>query len=170
MSSEQLIPIDQIVKLSGIDKIHLAYLSKLHLIPSAIRRKLANGKIAGCYPESVVATVQKIEDLKNRGFSYSQIRAQLALVNSTTQVQANKFNLALAFSGPVFLIIGVILGYLLAGNNNKQPVMATLSENDYQKVLKVAPVNHDNQEIYVISVPNQGLYKLGKMDLTSLIN
>lgn len=168
MSSESLIPIEQIVKLSGTDKIHLAYLSKLHLIPAAIRRKLFNGKISGCYPESVIGTLKKIEELKNRGLSYSQIKAQLSIINSSLEVQANKFNLALAFSGSVFLLIGILIGYLLATSAGHKNI-SFLPESDYQKVLKITQPSGD-QPIYVIPVNNPALYKLGKIDLTSLIN
>lgn len=184
MLSDQLIPINKIVKAvseSGVTfgfgnpKNHLAYLSRLHLLPSAIRRKLSDGKISGCYPESVVGTLQKIDYLKNQGLNYSQIKAQLSIINSSTQVQANKFNLALAYSGPIFLIIGIVLGYLLAisADNKATNVLGSAinpaviqQESGYQKVLKVNPHSPDNQ-IYLISVPNSGLYKLGKMDLTS---
>ncbi len=181
MSSEQLIPIDKIIRLAreaevtfgfGNPRVHLAYLAKLHLIPPAIRRKTTDGRVAGCYSESVINTLIKIENLKNQGLNYSQIKAQLNTINSSLQVQANKFNLALAFSGPVFLFMGVVIGYLLAttSNNSRQLPIAVLPENDYQKVLRSAPLSNDNQTIYVTSGPNQTLYKLGGIDLTSLTN
>lgn len=190
MSSDQLIPIENIVKSAtengvtfgfGSPKNHLSYLSKLHLIPSAIRRKLADGKISGCYPESVISTLQKIEQLKNQGLTYSQIKAQLSIINSNTQVQANKFNLALAYSGPIFLIIGILLGYLLATSAvNKNNVLGTevgtaAQANDFQKILRLSTSPNSDQSIYLISVPNndaanQGLYKLGKTTLNNLTN
>ena len=170
MLPEQLVPIQQIVKMSGTDKIHFAYLAKLHLIPSAIRRKLANGKISGCYPESVVNTLRKIENLKNQGLSYSQIKAQLSIINSTFAIQANKFNLALAFSAPVFLIIGVFIGYLLAtSTNNKTVSLSLLPESDYQKVLRIAKPDK-TETLYVAPESNPTLYKTDKIVLTNLIN
>ena len=169
MLPEQLVPINQITKQFRVDKTRLAYLAKLHLIPPAIRRKLANGQIAGCYPESVIATVKRVEQLKKEGFSYCQIKAQLSIINSTTQVQANKFNLALAFSAPVFLLFGILVGFILAGANKPvSPVI--LAKSDYQKILKAEPSGQTDQLIYIISTPTQSLDKLGQTGFTNLTN
>ncbi len=168
MLSDQLIPIRQIIKLSGTDKTHLSYLAKLHLIPSAIRRKLSDGKISGCYPESVVGTLQKIEDLKNQGLNYSQIKAQLGIINSSAKEQSGKFNLALAYTSPIFLIIGIILGYMLATSAGNKAVAydsqisapMVQQESNYQKVLRVSAQQDGNQK--------QTLYKTGETNLNSL--
>lgn len=142
-----LLPIGQIVKLTGTDKTHLAYLAKLRLIPQAIRRKVGE-KIAGCYPLEVIDKVQKIETLKDRGLSYSQIKWEL---NDSKPA----FNFNWNVSPLVFLFIGLILGYLLSGGNKPSAVTPAVAA-DLPK------------EVYLLTVPDQNLYKLGKIDLKNV--
>ena len=139
-----LLPIGQVVKLTGTDKTHLAYLAKLRLIPQAIRRKVGD-KIAGCYPLEVIDKVQKIETLKNKGLSYSQIKWEL---NDSKPA----FNFNWNVSPLVFLFIGLILGYLLSGGN-KTPAVTPAVAADLPK------------EVYLLTIPNQDLYKIGKINV-----
>lgn len=145
-----LLPIGQVVKLTGTDKTHLAYLAKLRLIPQAIRRKIGN-KIAGCYPLEVIDKVQKIETLKDRGLSYSQIKWEL---NDAKPA----FNFSWNVSPLVFLFIGLILGYLLSGGN-KPPARLDAQAAAHTDLPK---------EVYLLTVPDQNLYKLGKIDLKNV--
>ncbi len=160
MSSDQLIPINQIAKLAGTDKIHLAYLTKLRLIPQTIRRKIGN-KITGCYPENVISLIPKIEELKNMGLTYSQIKFEMQKpVQHDTSFQYSHSN-SLAF-----LVIGLVLGYILFALNgiNNSNTNTSLAVKNVQ----AAEVPQD-QPIYLLAIPNKNLYKLGQMDLTSLL-
>lgn len=151
-----LVPIDKIAKQSGTTKIHLAYLTKLGLIPMTIRRKI-NGKMTGCYPESVISELQKIEERKNKGSSYNQIK----------DVNFN-FN----FSGLSLLLIGLILGYFLATNTGAIPSASALTAKlDVQRPANgTVLASEKDQPIYVIALPQKNLDKLGKMDLSALVN
>ncbi len=102
----------------GDPKIHLAYLTKLRLLPQAIRRKIGN-TITGCYPESVVDNLKRIESLKNKGLSYSQIRLQM---------ERPAYSVNLNLTGLVYLVVGLVLGYLLAIKNTGPTVNLPLSQ------------------------------------------
>lgn len=128
-------------KLSGVhfgpggDKVHLAYLAKLRLIPQAVRRKV-DGKIQGCYPDNIVRQLLEIERLRGQGLTYTQIRYQLtspldesSLVSRMPQIPfVGRIREAgpATFSGPTmtppvapltYLVIGLLLGYLLSTVN-----------------------------------------------------
>ena len=158
MSSNQLIPIETISKVTGLSKVQLAYLTKLRLLPQTIRRKIGD-KIAGCYPESVLTTVSEIENLRDQGLSYAQIRYELRRGSEKP---------ATNFSAMAFLIIGLVLGYMLAvvggissRNQTALPVAAETS----------ARLNNQSGsgQIYLIALPDKNLYKLGQIDLNTLI-
>lgn len=185
MSSDQLIPINQIAKMAGTDKIHLAYLTKLRLLPQTIRRKI-NGQIMGCYPEYVISLIQKIEALKNRGLTYSQIRFELGntktVAPSASQpvflndYQAQPANSTLQANPMVFLVIGLVLGYVLFSLNtintsltvkNAQATVATNTLPDKSPIITTS--QNEDQPIYLIAIPNKNLYKLGQTNLTNLI-
>ncbi len=214
MPTDQLLPIDQIIKQSrkagltfgpGDPKIHLAYLTKLRLLPQTIRRKVA-GEICGCYPESVIHTLKLIEELKDKGLTYSQIRFRLQNeTRSSTNLIDPKPVMATEIlenypspSGPLsrspyplllsnsnniaFLLIGLFLGFLIAGANKSTllsfPTASrplTIADNTYH-------LNSDSSElvtltshsptsqgpIYLIAIPNQNLDKLGKVDINTV--
>lgn len=158
MSSDQLIPINQIAKLAGTDKIHLAYLTKLRLIPQTIRRKVRN-KITGCYPEKVISLIPKIEELKNMGLTYSQIRYELNNSGSGMPKQTQHDTSSLAF-----LVIGLVLGYILFSLNSVNNPMVPKNT----QAVMAAEIPKD-QPIYLLAVPSKNLYKLGQTNLTSLL-
>ena len=185
---DNLLPINQIAKLARTDKIHLAYMTKLRLIPQTIRRKI-NGKITGCYPESVVKQLRQIEELKNRGLTYSQIRYELeetsvsimshagldpASIYIDSGVRRNDHYAATPNFAIAFLVVGLILGYLLSRQPAPQ-LMAAKSvtqpaESDYQKVLRLTGNQETStQPIYVIAVPSQNIDRLGKVNFNELI-
>ncbi len=161
-----LLPISQIVKKTGADKIHLAYLTKLRLLPQTIRRKIA-GRIEGCYPDSVVSRLEKIETLKNAGLTYSQIRFELA--QETAHPQANNL-LPLAY-----LFIGLVLGFLLAPRAASSPLspqdietqtMVTISKLG---VPLVQEDNQSNEPIYIVTNPAQNFYRVGTVSINDLV-
>ncbi len=156
-----LVPISQVVKAAQTDKVHLAYLTKLRLLPQTIRRKIGD-HIEGCYPESVIPLLSKIENLKNAGLTYSQIKFQLR--DEPTPAYA----VAQPQSSPlVFLFIGLILGYLLAASRPVSPQPST--------AIAVSPLDETSKAmlpdnpIYLIAVPKQNLYHLGTTNINDLI-
>ena len=111
--SANYLPIEEIIKIAlseGISlgrsnpRFHLAYLGKLGLIPHATKRKI-NGAISGCYEEAVVATLKRIEGLKEQGFSYSQIK--LILTDSVRPLNTQ------SMSTPIFHPLDTITGNYL---------------------------------------------------------
>lgn len=198
MLSDQLISINDLIKRArqagvtfgfGDPRVHLAYLTKLRLLPQAVRRKV-NGKITGCYPEAVLPLLQSIEELKNKGLTYAQIRYKLQNSESEASylapaaVPLPSFQAARAYypqagqTAPTtiaFLIVGLILGYILASlnglNNSKtnQSLAAASLPSETQNVAVSARVQNPNQPIYLIALPNENLYKLGQMPLSDLI-
>lgn len=167
-----LLPIGQIIKAAktagvtfghGDPKLHLAYLTKLRLLPQTIRRKIGDG-ISGCYPEYVVPLLAHIEDLRNKGLSYSQIKFQLD--NPQPKIQA-------LYNPLAFLIIGLILGFLLATNNNSykqnsQPLGQSINTLPDNLVKTVQASNSASDPIYLIAIPQQNLYKLGQTNISFL--
>lgn len=152
----------------GDPKVHLAYLTKLRLLPQTIRRKWGN-KITGCYPSTVVETLKKIEVLKNQGLPYSQIRYML------NQKPANVVPATLpATNSPAvaFLLIGLVLGYILASLPKQAftpSAVINAPEADVtsaQKGLVLSTgIDSEPQPIYLIVIPDKNLYKLGKISL-----
>ena len=184
-----LLPIDQIIKTAralgisfgpGDPKSRLAYLTKLHLLPQTIRRKVA-GQIVGCYPESVISTLKKINQLRTEGLTYSQIRFRLPESQELTPTAlppifpppstpprrpflpaSNSFS---------FLLIGLILGYLLASSGHPSPTDTSPAVNLPREPLTVSsPPSADSGPIYLLALPNQNFYKIGKTDINNLIN
>ena len=156
--------------MAGTDKIHLAYLTKLRLLPQTIRRKV-NGQIMGCYPEYVINLIQKIESLKNRGLTYSQIRFELGNTKSVAPSASPVFlhdytsvppNNSTTPTNPLaFLIIGLVLGYVLFSLNNLDKAITASKP-------QIAMASETSQ-ISLIAIPNKNLYKLGQMNLTTLL-
>lgn len=166
-----LLPISQIVKATQIDKIHLAYLTKLRLIPQTIRRKVSD-HIEGCYPDSVIPLIKRVEELKSRGLTYSQIKFHLEpQVISPAPVYQTPPSNSLAY-----LVIGLLLGYLLAltkpvttnqslaGTSN-----APLDETSKTMVKMVARTSDSDQKIYLLAVPEQNLTRLGSVNINDLL-
>ncbi len=152
----KLIPISQLLhqaKLRGINlgsghpKTHLTYLSEIGLLPPAIRRKNA-GSLEGHYPIDALDTLEKIESLKSQGLSYHQIKNQLNTPSSVPPSPSFSNSLA-------FLLIGLILGYLLALNRPTitPPQPVALDKTD--------------QSLYLISIPKEKLnfQKIGTIEL-----
>ena len=157
-----LLPIGQIAKATRTDRVHLAYLTKLRLIPQTIRRKI-NDKITGCYPDSVIPLIRRVEELKDRGLTYSQIKFQLQpeiiqpnFAQAPTYQPVSASHNSNAFA---FLIIGLLIGYLLAINNVRPETVRPVSA-DAPKI---------SEPIYLIPVSKQNLDKFGTININDLI-
>lgn len=182
---ENLLTIDKIIKKArlmgasfghGDPKVHLAYLTKLRILPQSIRRKV-QGKIQGCYPESVVSTILKAEELKNSGLTYSQVRWQL-----TNPILPN-YNYSLLNQG-LLLIVGLLLGFLVGTGQLKAPAFdlenkvalsSSRIDNDvrtYIKLMSDGNAGRVNRDVYLIAVPNfenGNLYRVGKINIENLV-
>ncbi|MCL4398041.1 hypothetical protein M1403_03405 [Patescibacteria group bacterium] len=149
-----------------MNKTRLAYLTKLRLLPQTIRRKV-NGKITGCYPENVLDTLERIAQLKNQGLTYSQVRYELNNKENRTQnIEHMNTPVRFQFSPALaYLIIGLLLGYILATVNSiNSRVTTTVADIPESSQLTVkAPTQND--PIYLLAIPDKNLYKLGKVDL-----
>lgn len=171
-----LLPITQIIERargmgvnfgSGDPKIHLAYLTKLGILPQTTKRKI-DGEIMGCYPEEVVDKLVEIDRKKKSGWSLATIARedhQGYLVSQDYRGdQRDVKNLALPF-----LIIGLVLGYLVAMVNLKSNTPSQNVSNDNNQAVEtayfkklVSGLNNDEGPIYVISVPKSNFDNLGK--------
>lgn len=157
----------------GDPKVHLAYLTKIRLLPQTLRRKIGT-KIVGCYPEQILTTLKKIEELKSSGLSYSQIRYQLQGSAPVLPGFLPVYPLTHdRYSSLAFLLIGLILGFLVAtnysGGNIKMAQATALPENTNTTLVKVESGQTSSPEpIYLIAIPEQNLYKLGETNINLL--
>lgn len=165
-----LIPIDEIIKITkeagatfghGDPKTHLAYLTKLRLLPQAVRRKV-NNKVTGCYPSFVIDTLLEIERLKDQGLTHSQIKHQLAhnnqvltLDNQAAESEINTqgwkgflpayrystISSGVSGNSVAFLVIGLLLGFLVATINNMNNM----------KSATIAAVEKGNQPVMMVA-------------------
>ncbi len=177
----------------GDPKTHLAYLTKLRLLPQTVRRKIGD-RIIGCYPPSVVNQLLNIEGLKSQGLTYSQIKYQLATTNEVQVFNPIPSPLphysspALSQSGNAvaFLIVGLFLGFLTATINSNhlatqtqasattqatalpttQPSLDSSSQNLVRLVTNGQTESADT--VYIIALPQQNLDKLGKININYL--
>ena len=181
-----LVPIGQIIKEAksagatfghGDPRTHLAYLTKLRLLPQTVRRRIG-GAIVGCYPSSAVSTILSIEQLKADGLTYPQIRQELGL-SSQNAFRSPAFLPAVP-SNLSFLIIGLLLGFLLAGRQSA-PAPATAAVPAAKAVQTAAtplsrstvlftsnPSESADGTIYILAVPKQNLDNLGKFNINYL--
>ncbi|MEK7565726.1 MAG: hypothetical protein AAB506_01620 [Patescibacteria group bacterium] len=121
---------------SGNPRTHLTYLSEIGLLPSAIRRK-SNSSLEGHYPNDALETLGKIESLKSQGLSYNQIKNQLYV-----PAPSSPPNNSLAF-----LIIGLILGFLLARGQTAAAPSSVLAAQ--------VSLDKTDQSIYLLSIPKE---------------
>lgn len=142
-----LLPIPQFIETArrqgavfggGDAKIHLAYLTKIGILPQALKRKI-DAEIVGCYPAEAIQTLLKAEQMKNSGMTYSQIAKLLqrtatapalspvldqppvADIMSVNNVSPKQFNNLSFISSPSFLylVIGLLFGLLLSSFNSQ---------------------------------------------------
>ncbi len=195
--TEELLTSDALItraKEAGVDfglanpKIRLAYLAKLKLIPAALRRKIG-GKLTGCYPPTVVSRLKQIEQLKAHGQSYSQIRFSLDSTTTLTKTSPSPSNHTY---GVAFLIIGLILGYLVAAVRGPATTPATVLGTTTSSLVKDVSASNstldpttqevirivngkkslgDKNQIYIISLPEEKNFSsLERTNINQLIS
>jgi|SRR3989344_1346840 len=145
---------------SAAPKVHLAYLSKLGLIPGAVKRKY-NSEVVGHYPAETLTTLSEIQKMKEKGISYSDMKffnkSNIPNPPISNQPNLNSHFSILNYTIPVLIFaLGILFGYFLGlGKSNQNFKNLSLSAN--------------NEPIYIMTIDNQpkNLYKLGKISLDS---
>lgn len=161
---------------SGDPKIHLAYLTKLGLLPAAVKRKI-NGSMQGCYPESEVQTVLEVQRQKQSGSTYSQI-ARIQPNVPTPKIEqpltiwnpkSSDFVLHLKPSNFAYLILGLVIGIIVSTLNTSG--LAALKQNDNLSLNQSVSLSEKsgNSDVYLIAVPKTSLDKLGRTNINYLI-
>ncbi len=130
----------ELAKLRGIDfgpgnpRTHLAYLTEIGLLPPAIRRKSAQGGLEGHYTDETLGTLEKIETLKKQGLSYADITKRLGAsderLKKTFSPTYSASPLPLTASPYIFLIIGLLLGFLLGKGDFNTPGVSQATVTD----------------------------------------
>lgn len=198
--TNNLLTINQFIELArkqgasfggGDPKIHLAYLTKLGILPQSVKRKV-DGEISGCYPESCIFTILKVEQMKEKGMAYSQIAkainsntlstfqsdtlpgSEFHYIESNNQAATpNKLNFT---SNPSFLylIIGLLFGFLLSTLNSQglaqirnQAGLPSVPQLNESVSVKSTP--QPVESVYVLSIPKQNLDNLDKTNINYLI-
>ena len=144
---------------SAAPKVHLAYLSKLGLIPGAVKRKY-NGEMVGHYPSDTLTTLQEIQEMKNKGISYSDMKFFNSSPTTNVQLPVTKIGnfQFLNYIVPVLIFtLGILFGYFLGLGKSSQSI----------RNLPLA--DGENQSIYLMTIDNlpKNLYKLGSIKLES---
>lgn len=177
--TDRLLPIGQIIQRAknrginlgqGDPKIHLAYLTKIGLLPKAVKRKVT-GKMTGCYPLSALSTLEQIENRKMAGQTYSQIRFQTLEEYWIDGNDQAKMEGSIWGQGIAFLVIGLVLGYLLATvgvSRQTERAFQTAGLPAGQAGI-IKSDSRGEEPLFVIAVPSQNLYRLGKTDINLLI-
>src|SRR3990170_5308016 len=77
--SEKFIPVSEVTKRAGVGYHTLRYYTKIGLLPYMVRKLPFPGAAAtvGHYPESVLETLKKIEELKKQGLPNESIKKTL---------------------------------------------------------------------------------------------
>jgi len=166
----------------GDPREHLSYLSKIGVLPRAVRKRTAHGTIEGHYPESILAKLMQIKEMKAQGVTLSQM-GRLGQLTATAEPGPNQ-TLVWASGDRVynslsFLVIGLLLGFLWAKfspttpplGQTKYDLQSFLPESTAKTNLSLENLikNGTADTIYVLSVPKSRFSNLGdggKIDLS----
>lgn len=171
-----LIPTNQIISqatkegydFSGEPKVHLVYLTKLGLLPSAVKRKI-DGSLTGCYPDWTIDRLLEIQKLRSEGLTFTQIRHILS--NSST-LQLFESPTPRLSSSPtpslLFLFLGVILGFFLAANLYGKPAALPFSPVD--KIPQKLLTSSGAEKIYPVGQNYDNFGTVGRTDINNLNN
>lgn len=167
--SSDLLTIDEIIRRLSSNKVHFFYLSKLGLIPKAIRQKV-RGAMTGCYPQEVVSRVATIEKMKSGGLSYAKIRnyfsAELVVPSSTGAMVVAA---SLGWYPFLTLLIGLLFGYIVGTsfNGGRQDAFREESLGLASRYILGAKAEQLGEQVYVITIPDS-FSRVGKTDIKIL--
>lgn len=151
-----LITIDELIAQTNSSKIHIAYLTKLGILPNAVKRKI-DGKLVGCYPKDSLTKILEVKSMKDTGITYSQLAKSPVQVlqpihhDPAVTIQVKPSNFA-------YLVLGLVIGVLVSTLNTSG--LATMKETES------LPLESD---IYLIGVDKHNLDKLDKTNINYLI-
>lgn len=151
-----LTTIDELIAQTNSSRIHIAYLTKLGILPNAVKRKIG-GKLVGCYPKDSVTKLLEVKSIKSTGITYSQLAKNPVQMLQPIQHDP-AFTIQVKPSNFAYLILGLVIGVLVSTLNTSG--LAAMKET------KNLPLKSD---IYLISVPKQNLDKLDKTTINYLI-
>jgi len=178
--SAQLISLSQILAAARHQEInlgkgnpeeHIFYLAKRGLVPKATRKRV-KGKVEGYYPAWILDQLRKIAGLKSKGISYSQMKLYLQSEENHSP-SPRALTLPLTSNNLAILVIGLILGYLLAQNSASPSTnKTTLLDRELPEQARILdqPTAGDESRIYSISLPENSLRFLDKSHLDLDIN
>lgn len=170
-----LITIDELIGQTGSSRIQLAYLTKIGILPKALRKKI-NGKLTGCYPKSVIPKLSEANQMKDKGITYSQMiktQGNLTMDQSleiAPSITPAEFTIRLRPSNFVYLIVGLIIGIFVTNLNSN---MSTNLNSPFEKIksgnYSLASPQSANEPLYLIAVPKHNLDKMDKTNINYLI-
>ncbi len=150
----------------GDAKVHLAYLTKLGLLPSAIKKKI-NGEIQGCYPKDSINKLLEIQSMKNSGITYSQISRVPSVVEGPSKLIAITeplasvgINLQIKPSNFAYLVLGLVIGVLVSTLNTSG--LAAINGQNNLPLGQSVSIDNTNQKY-------SNLDKLDKTNINYLI-
>ena len=186
-------------------KEHIFYLSKIGLLPKAVKKTNAFGKLEAHYQPNVVDLFVRIYNLKKSGLAYSQIGkfSNLNINHALPETHADSGQRLESYTTTLFpgeqhpggsaglpnqtvvyLIIGLILGYLVSANNSLKSNATNLAKTvEPQTVVTASQANppsqvlfrllttsssNNNNDLYLITLPKSNFSKLEKIQFTDL--
>ncbi len=168
-----LITINELTNQTGTTKVQIAYLTKLGLLPKAIKKKI-NGEMTGCYPKDSLNKIEEIKNMQNQGITLSQMQktnllpvqelslVQIPAINNDFVIKVKPSNFAYLFLG---LVIGVLVSTLNTSGLNTMNKVDSLSLNNSVKMHS----GSDKSNVYLIAVPKTSLDNLDKTNINYLI-
>jgi len=173
-------------------KEHIFYLSKIGLLPKAVKKLNSAGKLEAHYPPSTVDLLARIYSLKQSGLAYSQI-SKFSSLNSNHTLPEDQsivkepfknFTEPTTFSSQTiaYLIIGLILGYLISSNNSlRTNSLTTVTANEVKANsigvnsttqttfhLLTTPNGDTNNDLYLVTIPKSNFSRLEKVNFSDI--
>lgn len=169
---------------------HLSYLSKVGILPKAVKRKIESGKIEGHYPDDIMVRLRQVSQLRTQGMTYAQMGKTNKLTNTltieATKEAVMKNNQDSTGTSPhelyhhnnyisqnyahslVFLIIGLVLGFLWAKSSSDTNLPSFMpTSNQVSSLVEKAPMESlsnstttGDDRVYVWSLPQSRLFPI----------
>jgi len=151
-----LITIDELIAQTGCTRIHVAYLTKLGILPGAVKRKI-NGKLVGCYPKDSLNKLLEVKNMKGTGITYSQLAKNPVHQMLQPIPHDTAFTIQVKPSNFAYLVLGLVIGVLVSTLNTSG--LAAMNT-------KNLPLKSD---VYLIGIDKSNLDKLDKTNINYLI-
>ncbi len=154
-------------------KVHLVYLTKLGLLPSASKKKV-NGEIHGCYPSDSINRLLEIQQMKTQGITYSQMSKTVIPTEGVAVVEGSRLTplgmtIHIKPSNFAYLMLGLVIGVLVSTLNTSGLNAMNKVDNLSLKENVGIENTSDKSNVYLIQVPKTSLDKLDKTNINYLI-